>query len=180
MKRAPRLDIDFQSGPGGGWAGVVLLMAGAAIAVAALQWYGRIGGEIATLEARVDNIKRAARRDRGEFTESSLDPKELQQEIRSANTIIQQMAVPWEDLFEEIESAAGKGVALLSMQPNLHSHQVRISGEARNLDAVLDYMRRLGESGSLGQVYLTEHAVKTEQAQKPVAFSLVAEWLDVP
>jgi Tfp pilus assembly protein PilN len=70
-------------------------------------------------------------------------------------------------------------VALLAMQPNLQNRQVRISGEAKNLEAVFDYARRLGTSALLDQVYLTEHAVKTEQAQKPVAFSLVAQWTDL-
>jgi Tfp pilus assembly protein PilN len=176
--RLASLDIDFHSRPGGGWAGVALLVAGLAAAAATLQWYADIGAEVAMLEAKADDIKRVARRDRGEFVESSRDPKELQQEIRFANAIIQQMAVPWEALFRELESSAGKSVALLSMQPNLQSHQVRISGEAKNLESVFDYARRLGESELLDQVYLTEHAVKAEQAQKPVAFSLVAQWLD--
>jgi Tfp pilus assembly protein PilN len=180
MKFAPPLDIDFQSRPGGGLAGIALLVFGVAAALAVLQWYADIGAEIASLEARVGDIRRAARRDRGEFAESSRDPKELQQEIRYANAVIGQLAVPWEALFLELESSAGKNVALLSMQPNLQSHQLRISGEAKNLDAVFEYARRLGETALLDQVYLTEHAVKPEQPQRPVAFSLVALWLDAP
>jgi Tfp pilus assembly protein PilN len=179
MKRAPHIGIDFQSRLGGGWIGVVLLLAGLAAAAMSVQWYALIGDEIAALEAKADDIKRVARRARGEFIESSRDPKELQQEIRFANAIIQKMAVPWGALFQELESSAGKSVALLSMQPNLQSHQVRISGEARNLEAVFDYARRLGESKLLDQVYLTEHAVRNEQAQKPVVFSLTAQWVDV-
>jgi Tfp pilus assembly protein PilN len=179
MKSAPRMEIDFQSHAGGGWAGAALLVAGLAAAGASLQWYAQIGGEIGALEAQVDEIKRIARRGSGEFVESSRDPKELQQEIRYANAIIKQMAVPWEGLFKELESSAGKSVALLSMQPNLQNRQVRISGEAKNLEAVFDYARRLGTSALLDQVYLTEHAVKTEQPQKPVVFSLVAQWTEL-
>jgi len=53
------------------------------------------------------------------------------------------MNVPWDSLFRELEGAADESVALLAIQPDPASRQVRIAGEARRLDAVLNYIERL-------------------------------------
>ena len=68
--------------------------------------------------------------------------------------------------------------ALLSVQPDLQNRIVRIAGEAKTLPLLMAYVRRLGTTRALSNVYLTGHEVKTQDAQRPITFSLVAAWAD--
>jgi hypothetical protein len=99
----------------------------------------------------------------------------LADEIRDANTVIERMNVPWDSLFRELEGAADESVALLAIQPDPASRQVRIAGEARKLDAVLNYVERLEARDSLSNVFLLGHETR-DAPPRPVAFTLTAQW----
>ncbi len=129
-------------------------------------------------EAKLLEIKKMARRTPGVIVEPQRDSRELQQEVRIANTVLRQIAVPWDTLFREIEANTHESVALLSVQPDVQNRVVRIAGEARSLDALLDYIRRLGTTKALTNIFLTGHEIKAQDAQRPVSFSLVAAWAD--
>jgi len=124
----------------------------------------------------MEDVRRMARRVAPELAASAPAPAELQQELRAANAILQQLALPWEELFHELEASAGSNVALLSVEPDPQGRQVKISGEAKDLQALFGYMRRLGRSGVLAHVYLAGHAVKDQDPQRPVTFTLAADW----
>lgn len=160
-------------------AGVTLLRLGLAAAVVSAACYVGVSGEIDRLEARAEN-GRTARKLPAPLTESPRDSQELQQEIRIANQVVQQMTLPWDRLFRELEASASKEIALLAVQPDPTSRQVRISGEARNFKAMLDYSRRLGKTDVLRDVVLLGHEVKAQDPQRPVAFSLMARWSEQP
>ena len=109
-----------------------------------------------------------------------LDASALQQEIRQANEILQQLALPWDALFQAVEATSEQEIALLSIQPDVGKRIVRIGGEAKNFDALLAYITRLEDSKILNRVYLTSHEVRTQVAEKPVRFALVANWVVQP
>lgn len=132
-------------------------------------------------EAKLQEIKKMSRRTPGviaELQRDARDSRELQQEVRVANTVLRQIAVPWDTLFREIEANTHDSVALLSVQPDVQNRVVRIAGEAKNLDALLDYIRRLGTTKALSNIFLTGHEIKAQDAQRPISFSLVAAWAD--
>jgi Tfp pilus assembly protein PilN len=81
-------------------------------------------------------------------------------------------------LFKAVESSASDRVALLSIQPDEKRGTVSIGGEARNVEAMLDYVRRLQRSGTLSNIYLVNHQVEQRDPQTPVRFSVVATWLN--
>jgi Tfp pilus assembly protein PilN len=161
--------------------GVTLLRLGLAAAVVSAACYVTVSGEIDRLEARAgDTRSAAARRMPERLTESPGDAREMQQEIRNANQVVQQMTLPWDRLFKELETAASKEIALLSVQPDVSSRQVRISGEAKDFKAMLDYARRLKQTDMLRDVILLGHEVKAQDPQRPVAFTLAAGWSERP
>jgi hypothetical protein len=172
------LHLDFlRPIPARPWWGVAILAAGA-IAVAAVgARYQRLHAEVGELEASVAQLTRFARRDAPRLSAAAADPKQLAQEIRSANAVIERLAVPWDALFRELEGAAADGVALLSIQPDPASGQVRIAGEAKRYPDVLAYVARLEAREQLANVFLVGHETKQGAPQRPVAFSLVAEWV---
>jgi Tfp pilus assembly protein PilN len=114
------------------------------------------------------------------MAESPRDAREMQQEVRIANQVVQQMTLPWDRLFRELEASASKEIALLAVQPDVAGRQVRISGEARTFKDMLEYSRRLEQSEMLGDVILLGHEVRSQDPQRPVAFSLSAGWSERP
>jgi Tfp pilus assembly protein PilN len=176
-----RLRIDFLRSPGAPSAtGIAFLLVGALSSTMSVSWYVSVLGEVEQLETSVSEMKRMSRRVPGRMTESPRDARETQQEIRIANQVVQQMTLPWDRLFRELETAATKEVALLAVQPDVSSRQVRISGEAKSFKAMLDYSRRLEQTDMLGEVVLLGHEVRSQDPQRPVAFSLSAGWSDRP
>lgn len=160
--------------------GVLLLRLGLLAAAISAVCYVTIVGEIDRLEARAGETSRAARKMPARLTESPGDAREMQQEIRNANQVVQQMTLPWDRLFRQFETAASKEVALLTVQPDVASRQVRISGEAKNFKAMLDYTRRLEQSEMLRDVVLLGHEVKSQDPQRPVTFALSVAWSERP
>jgi Tfp pilus assembly protein PilN len=169
--------VDFLRTPGAPSAmGMALLLVGVLAAATSAAWYVSVTGDVERLEATASEMKRMTRRTPGRMTESPRDARETQQEVRIANQVVRQMTLPWDRLFRELEVAASKDVALLAVQPDVASRQVRISGEAMSFKAMLDYSRRLEQTGMLGEVVLLGHEVRSQDPQRPVAFSLSAGW----
>jgi Tfp pilus assembly protein PilN len=107
------------------------------------------------------------------------DIQTLRPEIRQANVVLRQLTMPWESLFKAVESSSnrhGKEIALLTIKPDAEKQQINIGGEAKNLNVLLDYIRLLSKQESLANVYLLSHQVQQQDREKPVGFSLVAEW----
>jgi hypothetical protein len=175
------VSMDFSREAGApGAAGMKLLRLGLLALAASAAGYVAVVGEIDRLEARASESGRAARKMPARLAESAGDAREMQQEIRNANQVVRQMTLPWDPLFKELESAGGPDVALLTVQPDPSSRQVRISGEAKSFKAMLEYARRLEGSGMLREVVLLGHEVKSQDPQRPVAFSLAAGWSERP
>jgi Tfp pilus assembly protein PilN len=164
-----------------GVAGMVVALLGLCAAAWVILAYVDDVRQRDSWEAKLLEIKKMSRRTPGvigELQRDTRDSRELQQEVRLANTVLRQIAVPWDTLFREIEANTHESVALLSVQPDVQNRVVRIAGEAKNLDVLLDYIRRLGASKTLTNIFLTGHEIKGQDAQRPVSFSLVAAWAD--
>lgn len=171
------MDIDFvrQKRPTGVM-GVVLVLAGVCATIGVGNAYVRQSQQLDSWESKLLDIKKMSRRTPGVIVEAPRESLEAQQEVRVANAVLRQMAVPWDALFREIETHTDDAVALLSVQPDLQNRVVRIAGEAKNLQVLVAYIRRLGAAQALSNIYLTNHEVRTQDPQRPVAFSLVAVW----
>jgi Tfp pilus assembly protein PilN len=157
-------------------AGVAILLAGALGAATSVSWYAAVSDDVQRLEAQADEMRRLTRRTPARMKESPRDALEMQREVRIANQVVARMTLPWDRLFSGLEAAADGDVALLALQPDAAAHQVRISGEAKSFKAMLDYSRRLEQTGTLGGVVLLGHEIKSQDPQRPVAFSVSANW----
>ena len=100
--------------------------------------------------------------------------KNLEQEMKSANDVLRQLTLPWDQLFDSVEAVGGGDVALLAMEPDFAKRTVKISGEARNLVAMLNYVAQLEQQGTFGTVYLQSHQVQQSVPEKPVQFTAIA------
>lgn len=109
--------------------------------------------------------------------QSDSDRAQLASEISHAAEIIRQLSLAWDPLFLAVQPAAKEQVALLSIQPDTAKQLVRITGEARDMDAMLEYITRLRRQQELAQVILNSHEIKEQNPDKPVYFSMSAQWM---
>lgn len=156
-------------------AGAVLLL----LAIVALsltgRHYQRLTVQMSAWQASLDESRQAAGL-QARAMPGRHDLPEMMQEIRQANDVLRQLSLPWERLFRAVESSVNGDVTLLGMEPDIEKRVVRISCEARNIAAMLNYIRQLEERHEFGGIYLQSHQVQEQQPEKPVRFSLVAAW----
>lgn len=152
-----------------------LLAIGALLTGGALYAHQALLAGIAQHEARLGELTRSTT---GAIAATN-DPRQLDAETQRANAILRQLAQPWDALFRALESTAArqeKTIALLAIQPDAEKRQVQISGEAKNLAAMLDYVKLLSADPAMASVHLVSHQVQSRDPQRPVRFSLSAEW----
>lgn len=108
---------------------------------------------------------------------SPTDAHQLRAEMGVANAVLAQLSLPWDRLFKDIGVSQQDRIALLSIVPDAPKRSIKITGEARDLTAVLAYIRLLQKTRSLSSVYLTTHHVELRAVEKPVRFTITASWV---
>lgn len=137
-----------------------------------------IDRETQQLEARMEKLKRASPAPR-QAALTAEDARRMQEELKFAEGVAEQLTMPWEALFRALEAAAMRDVALLSLEPEAKRRTLRITAEAKSKDAMLKYFRRLSDNSMLLDVHLVEHQVRPDPGQ-PVRFSVKASWAGRP
>ena len=166
--------IAFNYGtPQRAWPGRLLLVAGMVVAAAAMIDYLGPAREADRQEEQANMSAARLLTDAGAAARR-------QQEIDQANDVIRQLSLPWDSLFNAIESSATDKVALLSVQPDPQQRRVSLDGEAQSYGDVLAYMLKLDTSGTLAGAQLSSHQIKDDDPQHPVAFTVVARWRMAP
>lgn len=104
-------------------------------------------------------------------------PRErLEGEMKIAQATVRQLAIPWAQLIDSLERAAVKEVAVLNIQPDAQSRVLRVTAEARAEGLMLEYLRRLGATGSFSEVHLVSHQVREDDSLRPIQFSVQASF----
>lgn len=95
--------------------------------------------------------------------------------LRRSNAALQAIAIDWERLFAAIDGATSEEVALTAIRPSVSQKSLHISGEAKDMAAVLAFVEALRRA-PLAQVVLASHQVKQSDPQKPIVFEIGALW----
>lgn len=164
--------IDYQRNRPFHWAGPLLLALVLAASGAAVAYYVDLGDRAAVWEDRQER----AGRDHGARPSAGTDDAEASREVAHANEVLRRLSLPWELLFRTVESAAGEDVTLLALEPDMEKRLVKISGEAKDFQAVLNYITRLEARPVFGPVHLQSHEVQQQDANRPVRFALQIVW----
>lgn len=101
-------------------------------------------------------------------------------DIERANAVIDRLTVPWEELFDAIESADARGLGLLSLIPNARARSVRLSGESRSVADVMAYADRMAAQAALSQVHLLSYTTTVRGDVPVVTFTLAGTWRQRP
>ena len=158
------------------WLGMVLLIVGALALGQVVNYERALVDQIELANARLDVLTKGSQ----VKPTQPVNAEEQAAEIRRANEILQQLAMPWRALFHAVEEASDKEIALLSIQPDAGKRVLRLAGEAKNFDALVAFIARLERSPILSQVYLSSHELRLQDPQQPVRFALVANWTVQP
>ena len=170
-----KLNLDFHRKPSLSVSGMVLLTIALLLGGQLFLDTRDIKTEVELGESTLSRLERLTGHKAPSTSKKEGDPYGA--EIKRANEVINQLAQPWDQLFAAVEGATGKDVALLAINPEKRKGSVSISGEAKNIAAMLDYLRRLNETPSLSDVVLQSHQIQQNDPQKPIHFNLSAKWV---
>jgi len=163
-----------------GLAGLLLLVCGLAITLYVAGHMFVTLQNLNAQEARYAIAKRQSGHAQKEVSFSAEEMQKLRAEIRDANSVMLQLSLPWNSLFKGIAASQQNQVALLSIIPDATRRSIKISGEAKNLNVLLDYLKQLQKARSLSSVYLEKHQIDMHSAQHPVRFTIIANWVLAP
>ena len=153
------------------WRAVALFACAALIAAAAL-WQAREGGRaVAALQAELASSQRAQQSAAAARAQAAaLSPERA----RAINDAIRRLNLPWADILVTLNKAATPRVALLAQEPDPSTGVIKLLGEARSVDAMLEYQRRL--EALFPAAVLTRHEVMSREPGAPVRFSIETRW----
>ncbi|KAA0959337.1 PilN domain-containing protein [Pseudomonas sp. ANT_H12B] len=171
------LMLDFQPRRRSGPLGWSLLAAGLALTLSCVLVQRHLSEQATQQQGHLQTAQRELTGDTG--TKVSLTPAETReqaQNLAEMRKVSQQLRRPWERLFAMLEAMPRDDIALLTLTPDARKGQVRISAEARDLEAMLVFHRHLEASDELSDVSLLSHEIVANVPEHPVQFNLSASW----
>jgi hypothetical protein len=172
------LEFDFlHDGPRPRPLGWLLLVAGLAVAAGAAWRYEAVQANAAEVDAVVRRTRQALRQP-APVPLSAAESRQAVVGARRASEVVQQLNVPWNTLFATLESASTPDAVLLAIESDSDKRKVRITAEARDLKAMLAFLKVLEGQPALAGVQLQTHGIQQQDPQRPVRFSLAAVWVE--
>lgn len=159
--------------------GTLVLIAALAAVVGSLGRQHSLMLERDSLVAQSAEAKRAARRQWSSI-QPIADAKSAAQEVIRANAVLANLALPWDELFGELEAASHPNVALLSILPESSGRRVRLVGEARRFEELLVYISQVEATAGFANAMLAKHELRPSGGETVVSFTLTADWAGQP
>jgi len=150
------------------WPGLIVLIVALAVSAEVLVRYRDVRQELGRLEAQAGLVLPGGSKAR------ALPKERLEEQAKNAEAVVRQLTLPWGSLVGAIEQAATRDVAILQLQPDAEQRVLRLTAEARNRDAMFEYLKRLGAARELTNVVLVSHQVQRDEPQQPIQFSVQA------
>jgi hypothetical protein len=169
MRRAP-LELDFVVAPRRP------KVLGFAVLAVALAVAGLL---VSKHQAAQQRLQRLAATDSLVRTEPAprVVPRErLEDQMKSAQATVRQLALPWAQLIDSLERSAMREVSVLNIQPDAQQRVMRVTAEARSEAQMLEYLRRVGQTGGFSEVHLVSHQIREDDPQRPIQFAVQASF----
>ena len=170
------LRLDYQQNNPFPWVGVVLFGLAMATLILTGTYYFKLSNQVAGWEAKFGRVQDKGNQHASAGRSSERGTVELAQEVNSANEALRRLGVPWESLFQAVESSGNHNITLLAIEPDVEKQQVKISGEAKDFKSLMNYLTQLQGQDVFGSIYLQNHDIQQQDPDKPVRFSLLAAW----
>jgi Tfp pilus assembly protein PilN len=164
-----RIELDYVAAPRRPWwIGASLLILALAVAGDMAWRYRDARHQLAALDAAQGllNVDRQPQR--------AVPKERLDEEAKIIDSAVRQLTLPWAQIIQAVEAASTGEVTVLQLQPETQQRSLRLTAEAKNREAMLRYVRRLGETRVLSGVHLVNHHVQTEDPSRPIQFGVQA------
>jgi Tfp pilus assembly protein PilN len=156
------------------WAGYALLAVALGVAAEMTQRYHDTKVELEA-ELATQGVVRAERP-----APQKVPKQRLDEQVKEVENVMRQLTLPWGELIETVEKAGSNDIAILQLQPEAQQRVLRITGEARSQEAMVDYLKRLAEARGFAYVHLLSHQVQQDDPHKPVQFAAQASFKGMP
>jgi hypothetical protein len=91
--------------------------------------------------------------------------------------VARHLAVPWQDLLDQVEQWAGSGVVLMRLTPDAETGRIVLAGRALTPEALARYVLVLEKAKALKDVQLLRH--ERDEENGGIEFDLEAAWVGV-
>jgi len=82
------------------------------------------------------------------------DVEELTLEVKHANDVLRQLTLPWDELFQAVESAAGKKIALLALEPDTEKTDRKNQRRGKRLCVAAEIHHETGRAPMSSALYI--------------------------
>ena len=130
-------------------------------------------------QASLQQLTQAQTRKRPHPAGTPAGAGQVTEALKAGERISQQLLVPWDRLYTSMEAQHSGDVAILEISPDPVAGKVRISGEARNQDALRNYMNALWKTEDFTSAYLLRQKINDKVAENPIQFTIDAAWVTV-
>lgn len=174
---ASQLKLDMATAPRR-WPrlGLWLLLAGVACLLGALfvaeHTVRRLGDASAAVDEQTGRL-RASRQKPSRRVPASPDEAKSQ---RAMQLMQKDLSTPWERMLGALEASQGPDVALLVIEPSVANRTVRLQLEARNVEAMLAYLRALQAQSRVASAMLVSHEAVRDARTPVVRFQVQVDW----
>jgi hypothetical protein len=173
MRRAA-LELDFIAAPRRA------RLAGFVVLAVALGIGGVLASRYQAAQQRLQQLEAAEGLLRASPAPRAAPRERLEDQVKSAQVIVRQLALPWAELIDSLERSAMRDVSVLHVQPDAQQRLMRVTAEARGEAQMLEYLRRVGAARSFSEVHLLSHQVREDDPLRPIQFSLQASFRSGP
>jgi hypothetical protein len=171
-----RLRLDYQNNTYFPVIGVIQLGVALMALLLVVIYSVNLRNQVDALELKLGSVSSKEHSKVSAASMSEIGRVDLMQEIKNANDVLHHLSVPWDELFKAVESSSGSHVTLLALEPDYDKKQVKISGEANRYKTIMMYISELEKKDEIGSVYLQNHDIRQDDPDRPVRFTLVANW----
>jgi len=170
-RKLARLELDFAPAQRNAPIGWLLLAAGLVVAAIAGVQFRSAHAERMMHVSDLSVISQKLLPYVSEGGNTAADPRAA----KAAAAVARDLRVPWAEMLAALEGVQARDVALLGVEPSPTRHNIRITAEAKSLDAMLNYVDAL-RSDAFPEVSLASHQVETQTPGNPVRFMVQARW----
>jgi hypothetical protein len=138
-----------------------------------LHWYStlRVEHDMRQTKPARKNINRTA-----PMSGAAQTNAQLVAEVTHANKIVQQLTLPWGQLFDALEAATYQPAPLLQVHPDSENRVLTLVGETQDFIELDVYLKQLKNQPIFTSVYLVDYELFQADIPRPLHFTLRATW----
>lgn len=106
-----------------------------------------------------------------------VEQQRAEQQASQFKAIQSAMATPWPELLKALEDSKSEKIKLLEISPDPTSKNIRITGEATQLQEVFQYVAALKKESALSDPQLLDHQMIKQDNSPAVHFEVEAKWI---